>query len=219
MERDVAAILRSRATAFDGLVEVPCSVGELIDKITILEIKSERIADPAKLDNVRRELGLLRAIRAGPASLRSSPRADRGAIEGGQRPPLGHRRCASSMREGERLRPSLRRPRAPSLYHQRPPRRAEAQRSTISSIRPSSRRSPTRLERRGLRPNRSADQVRGARRISEPSLPDQLRPPRATRSISARTSRSTIIGRLSSSQRCSIGRSISRTACSICPLF
>jgi hypothetical protein len=36
-------------------------VGELIDKITILEIKSERIKDPAKLENVRRELGLLQA--------------------------------------------------------------------------------------------------------------------------------------------------------------
>ena len=34
----------------------PVSVGELIDKITILEIKSERIADAAKLANVRTEL-------------------------------------------------------------------------------------------------------------------------------------------------------------------
>jgi hypothetical protein len=35
---------------------VPVSIGELIDKITILEIKAERIDDPAKLVNVRREL-------------------------------------------------------------------------------------------------------------------------------------------------------------------
>ncbi len=34
---------------------VPISVGELIDKITILEIKAERIADPARRANVRRE--------------------------------------------------------------------------------------------------------------------------------------------------------------------
>ena len=34
----------------------PVSVGELIDKITILEIKSERITDAAKLANVRTEL-------------------------------------------------------------------------------------------------------------------------------------------------------------------
>lgn len=38
----------------------PVSIGELIDKITILEIKAERIGDPAKLGNVRTELeGLL----------------------------------------------------------------------------------------------------------------------------------------------------------------
>ena len=33
--------------------------GELIDKITILRIKSERIADEAKLKNVRAELAIL----------------------------------------------------------------------------------------------------------------------------------------------------------------
>lgn len=45
-------------------VTIEVSPGELIDKITILEIKAERIADPAKLENVRYELGLLRAARA-----------------------------------------------------------------------------------------------------------------------------------------------------------
>jgi Family of unknown function (DUF6165) len=44
--------------------EVPVSWGELIDKITILEIKSVRLQNPAALDNVRKELGLL-AERAG----------------------------------------------------------------------------------------------------------------------------------------------------------
>ena len=43
-------------------IQVPVSAGELVDKVTILEIKSERIADPAKLDNVRRELAGLSAI-------------------------------------------------------------------------------------------------------------------------------------------------------------
>lgn len=38
---------------------VPVSPGEVLDKITILEIKSERMSDPAKLKNVRRELELL----------------------------------------------------------------------------------------------------------------------------------------------------------------
>jgi hypothetical protein len=39
----------------------PVSPGELIDKITILAIKSRRIGDPAKLANVRTELDALRA--------------------------------------------------------------------------------------------------------------------------------------------------------------
>ncbi|MDR2877696.1 MAG: DUF6165 family protein [Chromatiales bacterium] len=38
------------------------SVGEFLDKVTILEIKSERIGDPAKLSNVKRELDTLRNI-------------------------------------------------------------------------------------------------------------------------------------------------------------
>jgi hypothetical protein len=44
-----------------SLIEVPVSFGELIDKITILEIKAERIGDDAKLANVRNELELLLA--------------------------------------------------------------------------------------------------------------------------------------------------------------
>jgi len=39
---------------------VEVSKGELIDKITILEIKSEKITDPEKLKNVRYELETLR---------------------------------------------------------------------------------------------------------------------------------------------------------------
>jgi hypothetical protein len=37
------------------------SPGEFLDKLTILEIKAERISDPAKLANVRRELEQLRS--------------------------------------------------------------------------------------------------------------------------------------------------------------
>ena len=40
-------------------VSVAVSIGELVDKITILEIKNERLTRPEALDNVRRELGLL----------------------------------------------------------------------------------------------------------------------------------------------------------------
>ena len=41
------------------IIQVPVSPGEVLDKITILEIKSERMDDPDKLANVRRELELL----------------------------------------------------------------------------------------------------------------------------------------------------------------
>ena len=45
------------------------SVGEFLDKITILQIKSERIPDPAKLRNIRHELDvLLRTWEASPHS-------------------------------------------------------------------------------------------------------------------------------------------------------
>ena len=43
-------------------LKVEVSVGELLDKVTILEIKSERISDPAKLANVEKELGILSRI-------------------------------------------------------------------------------------------------------------------------------------------------------------
>ena len=42
-----------------SLIAAPVSFGELIDKITILEIKSERISDEGKLVNVRHELEIL----------------------------------------------------------------------------------------------------------------------------------------------------------------
>jgi hypothetical protein len=41
---------------------VPTAAGELLDKITILEIKSERIADAAKRANIARELDALTRI-------------------------------------------------------------------------------------------------------------------------------------------------------------
>ena len=43
-------------------VEVPISVGELVDKVTILEIKSEKIEDRDKRLNIRRELDALTAV-------------------------------------------------------------------------------------------------------------------------------------------------------------
>ena len=57
--RQVAPARDARALA----IKVDVAPGELFDKITILEIKSERISDPEKLENVRRELGALRDAR------------------------------------------------------------------------------------------------------------------------------------------------------------
>ncbi len=43
------------------LLNVQTSPAEFLDKLTILEIKVERISDPDKLANVRRELEVMRA--------------------------------------------------------------------------------------------------------------------------------------------------------------
>ena len=42
-----------------SLISVPVSFGELLDKMAILEIKSDRMSDAAKLTNVRTELRML----------------------------------------------------------------------------------------------------------------------------------------------------------------
>ncbi|MCL1634049.1 hypothetical protein M2650_05265 [Luteimonas sp. SX5] len=52
---------------------VPVSFGELLDKIAILQIKSERMTDPAKLANVRNELSALeKTWMAHPAAVQES---------------------------------------------------------------------------------------------------------------------------------------------------
>lgn len=43
-------------------IHAPVSFGEFLDKIAILQIKSERMSDPAKLANVRNELDALNAL-------------------------------------------------------------------------------------------------------------------------------------------------------------
>ena len=55
-------------------VTVEVSVGELIDKLTILEIKTERIDDPGKLANLRAELDALYSAR--DAHVEPSPELD-----------------------------------------------------------------------------------------------------------------------------------------------
>jgi hypothetical protein len=41
---------------------IPISPGELLDKITILQIKAERITDPVKVTNVKTELEMLSKV-------------------------------------------------------------------------------------------------------------------------------------------------------------
>jgi|SRR5271163_1046967 len=46
-------------------IRVPISPGEMLDKITILRIKSDRMTDPEKLSNVRLELNALQETWSG----------------------------------------------------------------------------------------------------------------------------------------------------------
>jgi len=62
---------------------VPVSFGELLDKIAILQIKSERMKDPEKVANVRKELDALSTTWLGhPAAQQQIPelRADLKAV-------------------------------------------------------------------------------------------------------------------------------------------
>ena len=56
--------VRGDGIVSNGLVYVPVSVGELYDKISILEIKLERVQDAPARQNVAQELELLRAVEA-----------------------------------------------------------------------------------------------------------------------------------------------------------
>ena len=47
------------------ILSVPVSVGEVVDKVTILEIKSDRISDQGKLRNIATELDALRPLVSG----------------------------------------------------------------------------------------------------------------------------------------------------------
>ncbi|NQW11046.1 MAG: hypothetical protein HQ481_14355 [Alphaproteobacteria bacterium] len=55
-------------------ISTPISAGELIDKITILSIKSERMSDPTQRANVLHELSLLEAVR--DDALKDAPALD-----------------------------------------------------------------------------------------------------------------------------------------------
>jgi hypothetical protein len=61
-------------------VRVPISPGELLDKITILRIKSTRMSDPEKLANVRLELQALEETWRGSSYAKSGIEADVNAL-------------------------------------------------------------------------------------------------------------------------------------------
>jgi hypothetical protein len=61
-------------------IMVPISPGELLDKITILKIKQERMRDPAKLANVRLELQLLEQTWSHSGCAAASTAADERAL-------------------------------------------------------------------------------------------------------------------------------------------
>jgi hypothetical protein len=61
-------------------IKVPISPGELLDKITILRIKSQRISDASKVANVRLELRLLEETWNGSAYAKVDIAADIAAL-------------------------------------------------------------------------------------------------------------------------------------------
>jgi hypothetical protein len=61
-------------------ISVPVSPGELLDKITILRIKSKRMSDAGKLANVRLELKVLEETWAASAYAKADIAADLNAL-------------------------------------------------------------------------------------------------------------------------------------------
>ena len=43
-------------------IKIELSIGELLDKISILQIKAERIDDPSKMKNINKELAVLMSL-------------------------------------------------------------------------------------------------------------------------------------------------------------
>ncbi len=59
MAEALKTLIAEKTRGSTGPLVIPAAVGELVDKLTILEIKAERIPDLRKVTNVRRELALL----------------------------------------------------------------------------------------------------------------------------------------------------------------
>jgi hypothetical protein len=63
-----------------NVISVPVSPGELLDKITILDIKSRRMTDPAKLRNVGVELAALQETWFSSVPAAADVEAERSAL-------------------------------------------------------------------------------------------------------------------------------------------
>jgi len=57
-------------------VNTPISLGELVDKLTILEIKLDKISDLGKLENIKKEHNFLRDVLTGVVSEVGGGQAD-----------------------------------------------------------------------------------------------------------------------------------------------
>ena len=117
MASELAQLAERRATP--RMVSTPCSLGELIDKITILRIKAERIGEPEKLANVHRELTLLERLGARGRRVRAVDRSADRSARCRERAPVDDRRRASRVRARRRLRTALRRARAIGVLRKR----------------------------------------------------------------------------------------------------
>ena len=122
MALELVALAAARAAA-PRMFSTPCSLGELIDKITILRIKAERIREEEKLDNVRRELASLE--RLAHADGPSGPPIDwlTDTTRGRKRASVEYRGCNSDMRTQRGLRAALCRARAIGVRRKRCARR------------------------------------------------------------------------------------------------
>ena len=96
MAQDLAKAVQRRQGGVAIRLQIPISIGELFDKITILEIKAARIADPAKLRHVTHELELLREIEGRLARGGSGRRALGRRVAASERNALGRRGRASA---------------------------------------------------------------------------------------------------------------------------
>ena len=129
LRRDGGAprLARRRTAAPERPIAIPGAVGELIDKITILEIKSRRIVDDRQgratcAGNSGCSNDSLRRRGARP----SRSRRAEGRPRRGQRAALGRRGRNPPVRKERRVRRTIRRARPLRLCDQRSPRRDQA---------------------------------------------------------------------------------------------